>query len=243
MKIIVISDLHLKYNDSPGESEKLARFNKFLAEIKQDTDLLILNGDIFDLWFSWNKVIIKQYFPVLRKFAELIERGCRIVFIAGNHDFWFNDFLTEYLKIEIYPDHWCEEIDGKKIFAAHGDVYTYNDGRYRFFRKIVRNKLIKAIFSQLHPDLALTLASGLSRSSRRKPIPDKLQKMREKGLLENADQLLKKHDIVIFSHSHLPRIVIRENGVYVNSGDWINHFSYISIINGQVSLKKYRDKE
>jgi len=64
MRVCVISDLHYKYTDPcPEDRENSALVLSFLAEAKGKYDLMILNGDIFDLWFDWRYGIIKQYFP------------------------------------------------------------------------------------------------------------------------------------------------------------------------------------
>ncbi len=168
MIVYLISDCHLKFSDSSESRQQQNLIIDFLSSIEDNVDILILNGDIFDLWFSWKKVIIKQYFPILKKLADLSEKGCRIVFIAGNHDFWFRDFLTDYLNMEIYRDNFSETIDGIRVFISHGDLYTANDLRYKIFRRLVRCRLIMKIFSLIHPDLSLIIGKSMSRSSRYK---------------------------------------------------------------------------
>ena len=236
MNIILASDFHLKFTPDKESSERMQRVLKFLSEIRGKTDILILNGDIFDLWFAWKKVIIKEYFPVYKKLADLNESGTRLIFIAGNHDFWFGDFLKKFLNVEIYPNHFEEEIDGKKIFVTHGDLFTRNDARYKIFRAIIRNKFIMTGFSLLHPDFALKIGEKLSRSSRFRKIPQKLRKIKEKGLDSFAEKKLEKFDIVVMGHSHFPKIINFANGIYANCGDWVRHNSYIEIKNGKVEL-------
>ena len=97
MNVYIASDFHLKFAENLEDTKRREKVIVFLDSIKDDADLLILNGDIFDLWFVWKKFIIKGYFPLLIKLNQLRENGVRIVFIADNHDFWFNDFLTETL--------------------------------------------------------------------------------------------------------------------------------------------------
>ena len=242
MNIIIASDFHLKFTPDKESSERMKRVLKFLASLEGKTDILILNGDIFDLWFSWKKVIIKEYFPVYKILADLNESGCRIVFVAGNHDFWFGDFLKKFLNIEIYQNHFAEKIDGKKIFVTHGDLFTRNDIRYKIFRTLVRNKLIMKLFSFLHPDFALRLGEKLSRSSRFRKIPLKLRKIKESGLDNFAEKKLEEYDIVVLGHSHFPKIINFENGIYANCGDWVSHNSYIKINNGKVELCDFEQK-
>ena len=241
MKITIISDFHLKFQESSEDKLRRERVILFLDSLKSSTDILILNGDIFDLWVSWSKVIIKGYFPILKKLADLNEAGIRLIFIAGNHDFWFNDFLSNYLNFEIYQDFFFEKIDEQKIFVTHGDKYTANDIRYKIFRAVVRNKSVKTIFKLIHPDLALSFGNLLSRSSRKRRDSSSTIKRKEEGLINFATSNFTKYDIIIMGHSHLPIIKKFNNKFYINSGDWLKHNSYVEIINGIPELKYWKN--
>ena len=140
MRVYFASDFHLKFIENQEDKERREKVISFLDSLVGNADLLVLNGDVFDLWFTWNTVMIKGYFPILKKLADISESGCRIVFTAGNHDFWFRDFLTDYLDIELFEDSFSEVIDGKSVYVTHGDLYTKNDFRYKLFRSLVRNK-------------------------------------------------------------------------------------------------------
>ncbi len=241
MRITLISDLHLKFKETTEDKSRRKQVINFLESLKENTDILILNGDIFDLWVAWEKVIIKGYFPILKKLADLNEAGIRLIFIAGNHDFWFNNFLNNYLNFEIYDDFFFEKIDQKKIFVTHGDKYTSNDFRYKLFRTIIRNKFVKTIFKAIHPDLALSFGNLLSRSSRKRRDSSSTIKRKESGLINFAKQNLTKYDIIIMGHSHSPIIKNFNDKFYINSGDWINHNSYVTIINGKPELKYWKN--
>jgi UDP-2,3-diacylglucosamine hydrolase len=243
MKVIIASDFHLKFQENEEDLQRRNRVMSFLNSLIGNTDLLILNGDIFDLWFAWNNVMIKGYFPVLKKLADLHEKGCRLVFIAGNHDFWFRDFLSNYLGMEVYKNNFSEKIDGKNVLVSHGDLYTSNDFRYKLFRSLVRNKLMMKIFEILHPEVALGIAKAMSRSSRKKRIASDLMKKRESGLIDFAQNQFKNYDIVILGHSHLPKLEKMPQGIYANAGDWIVNNSYLQMIDGKISLKKYTEKQ
>jgi UDP-2,3-diacylglucosamine hydrolase len=242
MRICVISDLHYKYIDPcPEDRENSALVLSFLEDAKGKYDLMILNGDIFDLWFDWRYGIIKQYFPLLVKLYELKQSGCRLVLISGNHDFWFGDFLPEYLGFELHSEFYEFQADGKKIYVCHGDTHTVNDLRYQIFRRLIRLRFIKRIFSILHPDLALGLGSLLSRSSRARKDPPDMRVRKNAGLLAYAGSIIRKGraDYVLMGHSHNPLAKEIDGGLYANSGDWISHHSYIEIISGTLNVKHY----
>jgi len=240
-RVIFASDFHLKFQQNSEDKARQARVLNFLESLVGNTEILILNGDIFDLWFAWNKVIIKGYFPLLCKLKKLSDSGCRIVFVAGNHDFWFNDFLSEELGLEIYSDNFVLELQGKKILCNHGDLFTANDLRYKLFRGFIRNKFVMSLFRLLHPDLSLKIGMLLSRSSRDRTIPEKLRRAKEAGLENFAQKQFENFDLVVLGHSHNPKIKQYAAGVYANSGDWIKHNSFLEMTDGIVQLKYYPD--
>lgn len=241
MKIVVASDFHLKYSENAEDKSRRIRVNNFLKSLVGNTDVLILNGDIFDLWIDWSSVIIKDYFPILKILSDLNENGCRIILISGNHDFWFGDFLTKYIGIEIYQDAFTECIDNKSYYVTHGDLHTVNDLRYHVYRKIIRSTFVKMLVKSLHPNLSLRIGKLLSRSSRSREFPVELQKKKEQGLLLYAENKLNEVDYVIMGHSHQPKIIQINNGYYVNSGDWLVHNTYCVIENQCIQLKNYDD--
>lgn len=245
MRICIISDIHFKYKrNAPEDRENEAIVLRFLEEAIGKYDLLILAGDIFDLWFDWRYAIVKQYFPLLVRLDEIRRAGCRIVHISGNHDFWFNDFLPEYLNVELYDRSFSIKADGKKIHVCHGDEHTVNDLRYQVYRSFIRLPFIRWIFSLLHPDLALSIGSLLSRSSRGRKKDPNIRSKQQGGLVKHAQSLIKrgKADYVIMGHSHHPVLKKLDGGVYANCGDWITHHSFVEVIGGEISINYYIDK-
>jgi UDP-2,3-diacylglucosamine hydrolase len=203
-------------------------------------DGLILAGDVFDIWIEWNTVIIKSYFNILHIFALLKEAGCRLVYISGNHDFWLDDFLATYIGFEIFDNTFTETINGKKIFVSHGDLFTKNDTRYNIFRKIVRMTFLQKILKLFHPDVTLTLGKIMSRSSRKRPADSTLKIRQEQGLEETAKNYSQDYDLIVFGHSHNPKKIIFEKGIYINCGDWLTNYTYCYLDEDTIELK-YRE--
>jgi len=246
MKICVVSDVHFKYRqETAADKENAAIFLSFLEDIRGRYDLLVLNGDIFDLWNDWKYTIIRQHFPVLHRLANIHEAGCRIVYVSGNHDFWFNGFLDHELGWELFSEQYVLQADGRKILFTHGDLYTVNDIRYQIFRKGIRWPLVRMCFNLLHPDFALELGARMSRSSRLRRMSDVLKRRKGNGLKAWARAAVKrgKADIVVMGHSHDPEVLSIEGGIYANAGDWLRNHSYLEIIDGNIELKYNKNKE
>ncbi len=241
MRICAVSDMHYKFAvKSQADLEVNAKALTFLKTLPGRYDWLILNGDIFDLWYDWKYTIIKAYFPVLKALSDIAERGCRIAYISGNHDFWFNDFLPDQLKAELYRDAFVLETDRKKIYFTHGDLHTSNDFQYKLLRGFVRLPFTKGLFHFIHPDLALALGKALSRSSRLRRLSHKLQQRKKAGLEKYAASLLNDYDYVVMGHTHEPCLIPMGKGVYANCGDWLVNHSYVTIIDGKLELRTFR---
>ena len=57
----------------------------------------------------------------------------------------------------------------------------------------------------------------------------------------------KDADVFIMGHTHMPEVVIWVNEdeiikTYVNTGDWVEHSTYVLIKDGQLRLKNFVDK-
>jgi UDP-2,3-diacylglucosamine hydrolase len=242
MRICVISDVHFKYiHDKPHDRENNAIALRFLSECVGKYDLMVLNGDIFDLWFDWKYTIIAQYFPILHRLANIRDAGCKLVLISGNHDFWFNSFLSTHLGMRIEDRQYKLQTDGKTMVFAHGDLYTENDTRYKIFRALVRIPVVKSLFSLLHPDLALSIGAMLSRSSRVRNVCSQVKTRMDSGLRKWAERQINSGcaDIVVLGHNHEPCREDISGGVYANCGDWVKNHSYVEIDAGNVTLNMY----
>jgi len=240
MKYIITSDFHLKYNEKEEDKARRLRVEDFLLSLVGNIDGLVLAGDVFDFWVEWNKVIIKDYFTVLKTLSLLKDAGTRLVFLCGNHDFWLGEFLKETIGFEIYENNFIDEINGKKIFVSHGDLYTKNDFRYKVYRRLIRQKIIKNIALLLHPDLTLAISSGFSRTSRIRKDSPMVASRKEEGHIQKAMELSKDYNLIVFGHSHNPLQKMFGESIYINCGDWLSHNSYCYFDESTIELRQYK---
>lgn len=244
MRICVISDVHFKYRqDDPSDRENTEIVLGFLKDSVGKYDLMVLNGDIFDLWYDWKYTMIGPYFPILHALANIHEAGCKLVLVSGNHDFWFNGFLTNHLGIRIVDREYRLKADGKRMMFTHGDLHTVNDLRYKVFRRIIRLPLIKGMFALMHPEVALSIGAMCSRSSRFRSVLNNLKSKKAIGMRAWAIKQITSGmaDIVVMGHSHTPTREEAAGGVYANCGDWVRHHTYVEIVEGNLQLKEYKN--
>ena len=237
--IYIVSDSH--FGSSEGcipESERVSLFFKFLENVKESGEKLILLGDIFDFWFEYKNVVPKNYFAILKKISEISEI-MEVNFVCGNHDLWADGFL-ESLGIKIYRESLEMELWGKKIFLAHGDRLRKTDLGGRTVRLIMGNPISVALYRLIHPDWGISFARFISNLSRAKsgqktlknPVPTPAISLFNEG-----------YDVVILGHTHYPYLNAHDKGIFMSTGDWMYHFTYGLIEDKNIHLVYFCDNK
>lgn len=214
MRRLIISDLHI--------GSMFSKENDILRVLKNENyDELILAGDIID-FIRIPKFTSKS----LNIFNYLFNLTIPIIYIVGNHDIAFHDFINyECNNIKFFKTYEFED-NGKKIRIEHGDDYDNFIIKWEYIMNIicVIANLIERFF---HIDISNYYEKY--RTKQRNKI--------------NIKHIIKKNtdvDIFIMGHTHKPEIIenlVNNNKlIYANSGDWIQHKSYIILENGSIKL-------
>jgi UDP-2,3-diacylglucosamine hydrolase len=244
-KIYFLSDFHLGAPDHASSLVREKRIVAFLDEIKNDASHIFILGDLFDFWYEYKKVVPKGFVRILGKLAELTDSGIVIKFFVGNHDMWMNGYFEEELSIEVFNEPQEYEFYGKKFLIGHGDGLGPGDHRYKFIKKIFRNKFSQWVFGALHPSLGIGIADYMSRKSRAstgKTDEHFLGDDKEWLIIFCKQMLEKKHyDFFIFGHRHLPiDYKLSDTSRYINLGDWIKYNSFAVFDGKDTGLKYYQ---
>ena len=224
-KTIFISDLHLGLLEKDKEEKREEVLVDFLYSLESGVDALYILGDLFDYWFEYRRVIQKGYFRTFTALKHLTEKGVKIYYIIGNHDFLHRDFFHSYLGVEIIENAIDTKIYGKRFFLGHGDGLIKNDLGYKILKMIFRNRFIQWLFSLIHPDLGIAIAGSTSKHSR------EYTSVKDYGetdaLFETAKTKIDEgFDYVIFGHSHIRLERTYKNGFYFNLGTWLQQPCY-----------------
>lgn len=243
-KIYFLSDFHLGAPDHAKSLEREKKIVAFLEEIRKDAAVIFVLGDMFDFWFEYKKVVPKGFVRILGKLAELTDSGIIIHFFVGNHDMWMSGYFEQELNISVYHEHREFEFNGKKFIIGHGDGLGPGDLKYKFLKKVFRNKVSKAFFGMLHPSIGIGLANYFSRKSRAATGKSDEHFLGEENewLISFAKEELQKHhiDYFVFGHRHLPiEFKLPGDSLYINLGDWIKYFSYAVFDGEHLSLQYY----
>lgn len=241
--VVVISDVHLGTYGCHA-----AELLHYLRSIQPR--LLILNGDIIDIWnFS------KRYFPaahleVISEICRLASGGTRVVYITGNHD----ELLRKYSDLSLgnfqITDKLVMEINGKMCWIFHGDVFdATTKGSAKILAKLGGKgyDLLILINSFINWTLKLFGKEKMSFSKKVKAGVKKAV-----AWIDNFEQtaaelaIEKKYDYVICGHIHQPqqRTVTTGKGSvqYLNSGDWVENLTALEYYNNDWHLYQYDER-
>ncbi|MFZ9700336.1 MAG: UDP-2,3-diacylglucosamine diphosphatase [Flavobacteriales bacterium] len=239
--VFIVSDAHLGV---PGKAESLAREKQlvdWINTVAPEAEAIVLLGDIFDFWYELRQAVPRGYTRLLGCLAEWTDRGLPIHFFPGNHDMWTYGYLAEECGLNVHFEGELWNIGGRSCFLAHGDGLGPGDYSYKFFKRIFRSPFFRWCFSRLHPNFSFGLAQWLSRRSRaahaeaeKTFLGEEREWLYQYALQRSAG--LSNTDF-IFGHRHLPGIHSLPGGSrYINTGDWLSHFSYLKIQGGRLEL-------
>lgn len=243
-KIYFASDQHFGAPNVEASKIREQKFVNWLDFIKKDADVLFLLGDLFDFWFEYAQAVPKGFVRVLGKLAELSDQGIEIHFFVGNHDLWMHDYFEKELNIPVYHHPKEFTLNGKSFFIGHGDGLGPEDQGYKRMKKVFTNPVSKWFFKWLHPDVGIRVAHYLSVKNKLISGAEDVKFLGEENewLVQYAKMKLteKHYDYFVFGHRHLPlEIALSQNSTYINTGDWIVHFTYGEFDGGQMLLKSY----
>jgi UDP-2,3-diacylglucosamine hydrolase len=223
-RVYFLSDAHLRmFDGDPDAEDKLLRV---FDEVKADGSHLYIVGDLFDFWFEYRFAVPAAYLKVVAGLLDLARSGVKVVYIPGNHDFWMKDYLHREAGVELAADSIEVSHFGKRIYITHGDGLRHDDYGYRFIKKLFRNRLCIWLYSQLPVNVAYRLAMRSSKASRdyttnrqKSDTPDYIEFARKK--------VAEGYDAVVMGHVHIPQIEDLGQGLYINTGEFFEGYSYV----------------
>ena len=239
--LVVVSDAHLGVAP-PGVEEALL---EFIEAVPALGDCLLINGDLFDFWFTYSRVIPRGGFHVAAALARL-RRRLPIVMVGGNHDRWDNQFWERDLGVCFRPHRATFEIGTRKVTAIHGDGLAEARWQARLIHGLIQHPATAAVYRMLHPDLGFRLVDWLSpllgdHTSSGPKLERAAARQREW-----ARELLAAESTVgllIMGHTH--RAVLWEPAVgrqYLNPGAWFDGFRYAIATESGAELRMFDRK-
>ena len=225
VELVVLSDIHLGTYGCHAK-ELLA----YLSTIKPKT--LILNGDIIDIWQFRKSYFPKSHLKVVKKLIDFASKDTKVYYITGNHDEMLRKFSNTSMGNFSIVDKVVLELDGKKAWFFHGDVFDSSVHHAKWIAKlggigydylILLNRFVNWVLIRMGKE-------PYSLSKKIKSSVKKAVKFISDFETTAADLAIENHyDYVICGHIHEPIITVKENKkgsvTYLNSGDWIENLT------------------
>lgn len=235
MYAIFLADAHL---DQPGDDNYRAML-RFLADMPSEVDTLFILGDFFEFWIGYPTVPFPKYIPVIEALQRLTDRGTRIVFSEGNHDFHMGPVFQERLRARIHPGPATVTIDGRTVFLCHGDQLI-EDFRYGLLRLVLHSFLTRWLIRLVPAEVTAAIGDWMGRRSKAAyPCRENRRNPAELIRAFARQQFARGCSVVITGHFHTPLLETEGGQTLLALGDWITQYSYAEWRDGALSLKTY----
>ncbi|MDG2431579.1 UDP-2,3-diacylglucosamine diphosphatase [Flavobacterium sp.] len=241
VELVVLSDVHLGTYGSHAEE-----LYNYLSSIKPK--VLVLNGDIVDIWQFRKSYFPKSHLKVIQKIISMASKGTTVHYITGNHDEMLRKFSDTFMGNFSVIDKLVLEIDDKRAWIFHGDVFDASVNHAKWIAKlggkgydylIICNRFVNWCLKKIGRE-PYSFSKKIKASVKKavKHISDFEQTATDLAI-EN------KYDFVICGHIHEPKIVKRENKegstTYLNSGDWVENLTALEYNKKRWKLYKYEE--
>ncbi len=223
--LVIVSDAHLGASPPDAEEALLA----FLDRVPGLGDCLLVNGDLFDFWFSYSRVIPRRHFHVVAALARLARR-MPVLMVGGNHDRWGGDFWERDLGVRFDAQRLTFHIGRRKVAAIHGDGLTEPRRQAALLHRLINHPATAAVYRALHPEIGLRLVDLLSPHLGDHTMDDRRLTLAADRQRQWAERLLDEEPdlgMVVMGHTH--RAVVWHNpagAAYLNPGAWFDGFRY-----------------
>ncbi|HEU4587389.1 MAG TPA: UDP-2,3-diacylglucosamine diphosphatase [Gemmatimonadales bacterium] len=236
--LVVVSDAHLGHAPPRVEEALL----DFLERVPELGDCLLVNGDLFEFWFAYARVIPRTGFRVAAALGQL-RRRLPVLMVGGNHDRWGRAFWHEELGLTYAPDRLEFELGGRRVLALHGDRIGYGRPRSRLLHRLVSTPLATAVYRWLHPELGFPLVYSLSARlgdhATEGPIVDRSAE-RQRAWAKAALAADPGLGLVILGHTHRASLEEPFPGRQVlNPGAWFDGFRYAIATRDGAELRQF----
>ena len=234
-RAVFISDLHL---GTPGcQADALLDFLK-----SHPSETLYLIGDIVDGW----QLRRKWYWPqshndVVQKLLKRARKGCRIIFVPGNHDEFARQFAgLHFGGVEVAMEAVHVTAAGKRLWVVHGD----------YFDAVVQNAKWLAYLGDNLYEISLKLNRYLNHLRGRLGLPywslSAYLKHKVKTALNYVTEFEaavarearhRGHHGVVCGHIHRAEMREIDGTLYCNDGDWVeSRTALVEHLDGRLEL-------
>ena len=241
--VVVISDVHLGTYGSAAK-ELVVYLKKINPEV------LVLNGDIIDIWQFNKKYFPEAHLKVIREIIRLMTHGTKVYYILGNHDEALRRFCKFTMGNFVMDNKLVLNLPTGQAWFFHGDVFDYSVKHSKWIAKLGGKGYDLLILFNTFINRILT-GLGRERVSISKKVKDKV-----KGVISYVNDFEqsvaaiareKGYRYVVCGHIHQPALKLmqkdgEEDVTYLNSGDWVENLTSLEYVNGVWHLYQFKEK-
>ncbi len=216
--VLFAGDVHLR----PGAPEGNRRFLGFLRSRRPSLSRLVLLGDVFDYWIGPRHLDGPDYREVLEELRRTADAGVRVDFLHGNRDYLVEESFEKRTGCVVAGEGLDLELGGLKVHCAHGDFIYNRNPKYAAYRRVMKNRAVRAAVLAIPAGIGKSLARGFKKVSRKTtPAYD----WTEDDLLAGARPFFERGvDLLVVGHIHRPQRLQEKVGgrtrTLVVVGDW-----------------------
>ncbi|MEY5068585.1 MAG: hypothetical protein RLZ47_447, partial [Bacteroidota bacterium] len=209
--------------------------------------MLILNGDIIDIWQFKKSYWPESHMKVIRRILKFVSNGTPVYYLTGNHDEMlrkFADFEMGSLKIS---NKLVLDIEGRKAWIFHGDVFDVTMQYSKWLAKLgaIGYDSLILLNSLVNWCLVKMKREKMSFSKKIKAKFKDAVKFINSFEQTAADLAIDKdYHYVVCGHIHQPeiRMINTDQGsvTYLNSGDWVENLTALELVKGVWSIYRYQ---
>ncbi|MBK6966000.1 MAG: UDP-2,3-diacylglucosamine diphosphatase [Bacteroidales bacterium] len=239
--ILVISDIHLGTYGCHAKELLL-----YLRSIKPG--IVVLNGDIIDIWQFSKSYWPKSHMKVIRQLFKWVSKGVKTYYVTGNHDEMLRRFAGLKMgSLSIVNKVVLDLPGGAKAWIFHGDVFDITMQHSRWLAKlgaigydtlILINRVFNFFSEKVFHKGKLSLSAKIKES-----VKTAVAFINNFELTSAEIGISNKFEYVICGHIHHPEIrtISTTEGsiVYMNSGDWVENLSALEFSKGEWSLYRF----
>jgi UDP-2,3-diacylglucosamine hydrolase len=156
---VLLGDAHLRESDAEVEA-----FVHFLDRLPHDTRTLAILGDLFSAWVGRPEMQLPHHLIVVEGLRRLRARGCAILYVEGNHDFFLDRLYAGDPFERLVPDSIDMRLAGRAVHLAHGDRVNRGDRQYLAWRAVSKSRPFFTAFNLMPRGVRLRIVDALERS-------------------------------------------------------------------------------
>lgn len=238
-RLLIVADAHLGAAPAADEEALLA----FLDEVPQRADALLLVGDIFDYWFSYDRLIPRRNFRTTAALAHLARR-LPVAMVGGNHDRWGGTFWEQDAGIRFAPHRLEFAFGDRSALAIHGDGLHEERPGAAWMHRLTSSRAVIRAYRFLHPDFGFWIADKLGHNldfGDAHPTIVQAAAARQQAWATRTLEASPALGAVVMGHTHHPVAAECAPGRwYVNPGAWLDGHRYATLDAAGPTLLSYR---